>query len=126
MVFVFHVTELINTGKKSSKDSVIFVNKEELDALYEKPNAERVPTTALLPDGDIDWECPCLQGMAQGPCGIQFKAAFSCFVKSKAEPRASDCVEQFYKMQECLTKHPDIYGEPPSSSGASTQPSNQS
>ncbi len=93
-----------------SKHSQTFVTKEELDGLYQKPDVERIPTQALLPDGDIDWDCPCLQGMAQGPCGAEFKDAFSCFVKSKAEPRASDCVDQFQKMQDCLQKNAHIYG----------------
>jgi intermembrane space import and assembly protein 40 len=26
--------------------------------------------------GEINWDCPCLGGMANGPCGEEFKAAF--------------------------------------------------
>lgn len=33
--------------------------------------------------------------MADGPCGEQFKAAFSCFVYSDAEPKGMDCIEKF-------------------------------
>ena len=25
---------------------------------------------------EINWDCPCLGGMAHGPCGEEFKAAF--------------------------------------------------
>lgn len=61
----------------------------------------------------------CLGGMADGPCGEDFKAAFSCFVYSEAEPKGMDCVEKFKGMQDCFRLHPDIYGEgtfrPPSS-----------
>lgn len=53
----------------------------------------------------------CLGGMADGPCGEQFKAAFSCFVYSEAEPKGVDCVEKFKAMQDCFRLHPDIYGE---------------
>lgn len=49
--------------------------------------------------------------MADGPCGEQFKAAFSCFVYSEAEPKGMDCVEKFKGMQDCFRQHPDIYGE---------------
>jgi intermembrane space import and assembly protein 40 len=49
--------------------------------------------------------------MADGPCGEEFKAAFSCFVYSEAEPKGIDCVEKFRLMQECFRKHPDIYGD---------------
>ena len=33
----------------------------------------------ILPNGEINWECPCLGGMPQGPCGQEFKDAFSSF-----------------------------------------------
>lgn len=45
--------------------------------------------------GEINWDCPCLGGMAHGPCGEEFKAAFSCFVYSKEEPKGIDCIEKF-------------------------------
>jgi intermembrane space import and assembly protein 40 len=45
--------------------------------------------------GEINWDCPCLGGMADGPCGEQFKAAFSCFVYSTEEPKGMDCIEKF-------------------------------
>lgn len=60
--------------------------------------------------GEINWDCPCLGGMAHGPCGEQFKAAFSCFVFSKEEPKGVDCIEHFKTMQNCFRDHPDIYG----------------
>lgn len=28
---------------------------------------------AVGADGEIDWDCPCLSGMADGPCGDVFK-----------------------------------------------------
>lgn len=33
----------------------------------------------ILPNGEINWECPCLGGAAHGPCATEFRAAFSCF-----------------------------------------------
>ncbi|NXT87915.1 MIA40 protein, partial [Anhinga rufa] len=51
----------------------------------------------ILPNGDINWNCPCLGGMDSGPCGEQFKSAFSY------------CVDQFRAMQECMQKYPDLY-----------------
>ena len=45
--------------------------------------------------GEINWDCPCLGGMAHGPCGEEFKAAFSCFVYSEQEPKGMDCIEKF-------------------------------
>lgn len=60
--------------------------------------------------GEINWDCPCLGGMAYGPCGEQFRAAFSCFVFSKEEPKGVDCIENFKTMQNCFREHPDVYG----------------
>ena len=33
--------------------------------------------------------------MAHGPCGEEFRAAFSCFVYSKEEPKGMDCIDGF-------------------------------
>lgn len=82
--------------------------------------------------GEINWDCPCLGGMAHGPCGEEFKAAFSCFVYSTEEPKGMDCIDKFkfvqsdlsayhsecshvltlrYRgMQECFRRYPDVYG----------------
>ncbi|KAI9172617.1 mitochondrial intermembrane space import and assembly protein [Paramyrothecium foliicola] len=60
--------------------------------------------------GEINWDCPCLGGMATGPCGEEFKSAFSCFVYSEAEPKGMDCIDKFQGMQECFRKYPEIYG----------------
>lgn len=60
--------------------------------------------------GEINWDCPCLGGMAHGPCGENFRAAFSCFVFSKEEPKGMDCIEHFKGMQDCFRDHPDVYG----------------
>ena len=45
--------------------------------------------------GEINWDCPCLGGMAHGPCGEDFKTAFSCFVYSEEEPKGMDCIDKF-------------------------------
>ncbi|KAF2136688.1 uncharacterized protein K452DRAFT_237094, partial [Aplosporella prunicola CBS 121167] len=68
--------------------------------------------------GEINWDCPCLGGMAHGPCGDEFKAAFSCFVFSKEEPKGMDCIDKFKGMQDCFRQYPDIYGEEIADDGA--------
>ncbi|GAV52589.1 hypothetical protein ZYGR_0AG05800 [Zygosaccharomyces rouxii] len=68
--------------------------------------------TAYNPDtGVINWDCPCLGGMAHGPCGEEFKAAFSCFVYSEADPKGIDCIDKFQQMQDCFRRHPEHYAE---------------
>ncbi|TQV94022.1 hypothetical protein V2A60_002910 [Cordyceps javanica] len=60
--------------------------------------------------GEINWDCPCLGGMAHGPCGEEFKTAFSCFVYSNEEPKGMECIDKFQGMQECFRQYPEIYG----------------
>ncbi|CZS89302.1 related to rabbit histidine-rich calcium-binding protein [Rhynchosporium agropyri] len=60
--------------------------------------------------GEINWDCPCLGGMAHGPCGEEFKAAFSCFVYSSEEPKGVECIDKFKGMQDCFRQHPEMYG----------------
>lgn len=77
----------------------------------EGDNAGAGQSAAFNPEtGEINWDCPCLGGMADGPCGEDFKQAFSCFIFSEAEPKGIDCVEKFRGMQECFRKYPEIYG----------------
>ncbi|KZS98242.1 hypothetical protein SISNIDRAFT_404082, partial [Sistotremastrum niveocremeum HHB9708] len=61
--------------------------------------------------GEINWDCPCLGGMAHGPCGPEFRAAFSCFVYSEEEPKGIECVDKFKGMQDCFRRHPEDYGD---------------
>ena len=59
--------------------------------------------------GEINWDCPCLGGMAHGPCGPQFREAFSCFVFSTEEPKGMDCIAKFEGMRGCFQEHPEVY-----------------
>ena len=65
------------------KDKLIFLTEDDSsgDGKDEPAEAEQEPSGVLLPNGEINWDCPCLGGRADGPCGDQFKDAFSCFVK---------------------------------------------
>jgi intermembrane space import and assembly protein 40 len=47
--------------------------------------------------------------MAHGPCGPEFREAFSCFVFSQEEPKGMECIDKFQNMQGCFQKHPDVY-----------------
>ncbi|QLG71654.1 hypothetical protein HG535_0B07000 [Zygotorulaspora mrakii] len=96
-------------GKNLKSDAELQSFAEE--QLGEK-DKEASQEGAYNPDtGEINWDCPCLGGMAHGPCGEEFKDAFSCFVYSEAEPKGIDCVEKFQNMQDCFRKHPEHYAE---------------
>ncbi|XP_075369754.1 mitochondrial intermembrane space import and assembly protein 40 isoform X1 [Mycteria americana] len=97
------------------KDRIIFATKEDhetpssAELVADDPDDPYEEQGLILPNGDINWNCPCLGGMASGPCGEQFKSAFSCFHYSTEEIKGSDCVDQFRAMQECMQKYPDLY-----------------
>ncbi|KAL4876590.1 hypothetical protein BJY04DRAFT_231497 [Aspergillus karnatakaensis] len=96
----------------------IIATPDNNDALSESPlkSAEELEEeagqqAAFNPEtGEINWDCPCLGGMAYGPCGEDFRAAFSCFVYSEEEPKGIDCIDKFKAMQDCFRAHPDVYG----------------
>ncbi|XP_029772291.1 mitochondrial intermembrane space import and assembly protein 40 isoform X1 [Suricata suricatta] len=102
-------------AETSGKDRIIFVTKEDhetpsnAELVADDPNDPYEEHGLILPNGDINWNCPCLGGMASGPCGEQFKSAFSCFHYSTEDVKGSDCVDQFRAMQECMQKYPDLY-----------------
>lgn len=47
--------------------------------------------------------------MATGPCGLEFREAFSCFHYSTADPKGSDCRTAFETMQSCMSQYPALY-----------------
>lgn len=106
----------IQTEETSSETSVPIL-EEDADktppaATVEAQSEEQPSGGAYNPvTGEINWDCPCLGGMAHGPCGPEFREAFSCFVYSEQEPKGIDCVEKFKAMQTCFREHPDVYGE---------------
>lgn len=96
--------------KKEGKDIIILATKEdhEVPSKVELPELEPQPGL-IFPNGEINWNCPCLGGMATGPCGVEFREAFSCFHYSEADPKGSDCVDMFKDMQICMSQYPALY-----------------
>ncbi|KAI9220296.1 hypothetical protein BC828DRAFT_383897 [Blastocladiella britannica] len=90
---------------EDDKDTVMFLTAADLAP------APASSGGAVDDQGNINWDCPCLGGMAYGPCGEQFRDAFSCFVSSEEEPKGIDCVEKFQAMQECFREHPEVYAD---------------
>lgn len=99
--------------RREGKDIIIFATKED----HAVPSTVKLPEIEPSPglinsDGSINWNCPCLGGMATGPCGVEFRDAFSCFHYSKEEPKGSECFEAFRTMQNCMEKYPNLYHRP--------------
>ncbi|KAI2805745.1 hypothetical protein RDWZM_008917 [Blomia tropicalis] len=101
------------------KDKVVFLDKNDLNS--SEPKIELIELVddynqgLIKPNGDINFSCPCLGGMASGPCGSEFREAFSCFHYSESEVKGSECVDLFMEMQSCMTKYPNLYANENSS-----------
>lgn len=98
--------------KSEGKDQVIFATRENHKSpstvkITDRPE-DREPGP-ILPNGEINWSCPCLGGLASGPCAVDFREAFSCFHFSKAEPKGSDCLNAFMGMHKCMQQYPELY-----------------
>merc|ERR1711974_132815 len=107
------VKEEPTKGSKDSRHKTVFLTPEEAaePSKVQLGEPEDHPPGLILPNGEINWNCPCLGGMAIGPCGIEFREAFSCFHYSEAEPKGSDCLEQFAGMQRCMQNYPELFEE---------------
>eukprot|EP00897_Mesotaenium_endlicherianum_P005477 jgi/Mesen1/4958/ME000248S04240 len=53
--------------------------------------------------------CPCVAELRDGPCGESFVEAFTCYIKSKADEKGSDCIKPFLAMQTCIQAHPEAF-----------------
>lgn len=99
--------------KRFGKDRVILVTAED----HQKPSnvqlseldPELQPKGLMLPNGQINWNCPCLGNMVAGPCGFFFRQLFECVHKSKMQAKEIDCVDQFTKWGQCTQKYPNLY-----------------
>lgn len=95
------------TREREAKEAAAAAEKEEAEKVMAQEGAtpegspqeleeEAGQEAAFNPEtGEINWDCPCLGGMAHGPCGEEFRAAFSCFVYSEEEPKGMDCIDKF-------------------------------
>ncbi|KAH9276979.1 mitochondrial intermembrane space import and assembly protein 40 [Batrachochytrium salamandrivorans] len=92
--------------EEEGKDVLMFLSAEDAVVLESAPDSSiggslasgTAVETGTTPQeayneetGEINWDCPCLGPMTQPPCGETFKAAFSCFVYSKEDPKGIDC-----------------------------------
>nr|XP_002125847.1 mitochondrial intermembrane space import and assembly protein 40-A-like isoform X2 [Ciona intestinalis] len=104
--------------RKEGKDTIIFATEDILSSpsttQLRPDNPDELDTSsagAILPNGEINWDCPCLGNLPNGPCGENFRKAFSCWVEHKdnEESFAEKCFENFTKWEECISEHKDIY-----------------
>ena len=100
----------------SPKDVVIFIKKADQEGppKYELPPPLAGETRGVrLPNGDINWTCPCLGVLPYGPCGYEFRQFFSCLPPPGSdEAKGQECIPQFESMMECMGHFPKVY--PPS------------
>jgi hypothetical protein len=107
--------------QEEDKDTIMFLEPSPATTPDSTLSSSSSPSSSSTPSdqsaafnpetGEINWDCPCLGGMAQPPCGDAFKEAFSCFVYSGSEPKGIDCVDKFKAMQDCFRAHPENYAD---------------
>ncbi|GFS41921.1 mitochondrial intermembrane space import and assembly protein 40-B [Trichonephila inaurata madagascariensis] len=92
------------------KDKVMFLTEEDLKgpSSVVLPEIEQ-PRGALLPNGEINWSCPCLGNAPIGPCSVEFRESLSCFHKSQSESKGSECMKEYFAMTDCFAKYPELY-----------------
>lgn len=55
--------------------------------------------------------CPCVDDLKAGPCGELFVSTFTCYHKSRAEPKGCDCLDVSLAFADCLRRHPEVLEE---------------
>lgn len=109
--FVYFITGDEELGSPSFLKPNFGSNSSDSEYEFGNSGDSEQPASAVNPvTGEINWDCPCLKSALEPPCGHTFKAAFSCFVASKTEPKGMDCHELFKAMQNCFQAHPEKYG----------------
>ncbi|CAF2990227.1 unnamed protein product [Rotaria socialis] len=107
---------------ENGKDKVMFLTSNDLSspsAIKLKDDEQFDPWEQhglVLPNGSINWNCPCLGGMASGPCGLVFRRAFTCFHNSDVNSKGSECFTEFSALTQCFAKYPNLYGSKDKSS----------
>ncbi|XP_037054668.1 mitochondrial intermembrane space import and assembly protein 40-like [Peromyscus leucopus] len=104
--------------RQEGKDQVVFVTRDDHEGPSNESNAELVVGNSndpyeeyglIMPNGEINWNCPCLGATASSPCEEYFKSAFPCFHNSPEELEESGSIDEFQAMQEGMQKYPDVY-----------------
>jgi len=99
--------KIVKVDEKGDRAGQDEEDEDERD--FDPNNYDPKTVGPILPNGEINWECPCLGGAAHGPCGTEFRQAFSCFHYSKDDPKGSDCFPQFREMHVCFSKYPQLF-----------------
>ncbi|CAF1287790.1 unnamed protein product [Adineta ricciae] len=104
------------TKEGNGKDKIMFLTKDDLSSPSTIRHKEDEafdpwePHGLILPNGSINWDCPCLGGMASGPCGLVFRRAYTCFHNSSSQMKGAECMSDFDALTKCFAKYPKLYG----------------
>jgi hypothetical protein len=83
----------VRSPRRGQRARVAVPGKDTVFVMTPKDQRELGPPRISLPrgavgdSGEIDWDCPCIRSMTEGPCGQMFKNAFECFVRSETTPK---------------------------------------
>merc|ERR1712151_268285 len=57
----------------------------------------------------IDWECPCLSDVRQGPCADAFRSAFECAHYAENDVARLECKPRMEIMADCVRANREQY-----------------
>jgi len=108
------MADAVTTEFDFGKDHVVLMTDADasIESKYQLPERDiddNEPKGVIQPNGDINWECPCLGGLATGPCAVEFREAFSCQQVSKEEPKGIECGDSFRSLFQCMSKYSELY-----------------
>ena len=65
----------------------------------------------FLPNGEINWDCPCHGEMIYGPCAMEYRDFLTNCVFPKEDATKETCVEKHKEFEKCINKYPAVYPE---------------
>ncbi|XP_074109063.1 mitochondrial intermembrane space import and assembly protein 40-B-like [Cotesia typhae] len=105
----------MSANNQEAKDSNnLSFNKEEKPLASKNEQNESDSSPGLISsNGEINWDCPCLDGMASGPCGSEFKESFLCMFNNNSDEEQEnlECLTSFKNLFACMSEYPDFYRE---------------
>ena len=65
----------------------------------------------FLPNGDINWNCPCHGTMIYGPCAVEYREFLTNCVFPKGEVSDETCRKKHMLLEKCVSLYPTVFPE---------------
>ena len=65
----------------------------------------------FLPNGEINWNCPCHGNMIYGPCALEYREFLTSCVFPKDEASDAMCRAKHMSLEKCVALYPTVFPE---------------